>query len=282
MNAIDTHVHFWKYEKKKFDWIGPSMKELQKDHLPEHIALTLKRNNISGVVAVEAGSTELDTHILVELAGTHPIIQGVVGWVDLTREKIEERLLYFSHYPIIKGWRYVPGSFAPLDFKDPNLKRGMSVLAVFDYSFDLLVQPGQLSEAGNFISLFPGQPFILDHCGKPDIKNKRLEEWRSGIRDIANNPNLYCKLSGLFTEAKWKEWSAGEFYPYFDVVFEAFGVDRLLFGSDWPVMLLSGMYVQWKSLLEKYMENYKEEDREKVFFLNAERVYRLRVVNSEL
>jgi L-fuconolactonase len=133
-----------------------------------------------------------------------------------------------------------------------------------------------LKSAIDFVSKFPEQKFILDHCAKPNIKNKKIDEWKDLIKELANHPNVYCKLSGLFTEAAWKEWSVGDFYPYLDVVFNEFGTDRLLFGSDWPVMLLSGIYVQWKSLLEKYMENFVEEDRQKVFGENAIEFYNLK------
>jgi L-fuconolactonase len=132
-----------------------------------------------------------------------------------------------------------------------------------------------LKAAVDFVAAFPQQQFILDHCAKPNIKKKELELWRSGITDLATLPNVVCKLSGLITEAGWKQWSPHDFYPYLDIVFESFGMDRLLFGSDWPVMLLSGIYVQWKSLIEKYMENMLSEDQEKVMGLNAEKAYRI-------
>jgi len=164
----------------------------------------------------------------------------------------------------------------PLEFllRD-DFQRGVAALKAFNYTYDLLVYHYQLHPATQFVAQFPDQKIVIDHCAKPDIKNKEINEWAKYMREIAAHPNVCCKLSGLFTEAAWKEWSAGEFYPYLDVVFEAFGVDRLMFGSDWPVILVSGMYVQWKSLLEKYMENYSEEDRAKVFGLNAVNFYNL-------
>jgi L-fuconolactonase len=277
---IDTHVHFWKYDKLRDSWITNDMKTLKQDYLPEHLALSLKRNDVDGCVAVQASQSEYETHFLVELSKTHPEIKGVVGWVDLQNENIEERLEYFSQYPIIKGWRHIvqsePGNF----LSDKNFQRGIAAIVKYNYTYDILIYHHQLKPAIEFVSKFPEQKFVVDHCAKPDIKNKKIDDpvaigWKQLMKEMAKHPNVCCKLSGLFTETTWKEWSASDFYPYLDVVFEAFGTDRLLFGSDWPVMLLSGIYVQWKSLLEKYMENYSEEDREKVFGLNAVEFYKL-------
>lgn len=270
--VIDAHVHFWKYNKQRDTWME-GMKTLQQDYLPHTLEGTLRRNGVDGCVAVQADQSELETHFLVELAKTHPVIQGVVGWVDLQKENVQERLQYFSQYPVIKGWRHIAQS-EPDDFlSGKNFQRGIAALAAFSYTYDILVYHHQLPAAIGLVTAFPDQPFIIDHCAKPAIAKKEMNEWAARMREIAQHPQVYCKISGLFTEAKWKEWSPAEFYPYFDVVFDAFGTDRLLFGSDWPVMLVSGMYVQWKSMLEKYMENFKEEEREKVFGGNAERVY---------
>lgn len=272
---VDSHVHFWKYGKAKDGWITNDMKILKQDYLPEHISLSFKNNDIDGCVAVQASQTELETHFLVELAKTHDIIKGVVGWIDLQNENIHERLTYFSQYRIIKGWRHVVQS-EPHDFLlREDFQRGIAALQSYNYTYDILIYHHQLKPALEFVSKFPDQKFVIDHCAKPDIANKKIEEWKSLMQEIAKHPNVYCKLSGLFTEAKWKQWSAGEFYPYLDVVFEAFGTNRLLFGSDWPVILLSGIYVQWKSLLDKYMENFDSEEKEKVFGSNAIQFYNL-------
>jgi L-fuconolactonase len=272
---IDSHVHFWKYDKKRYDWIDNTMKTLQQDYLPEHLSLPMKRNDIDGVVAVQANQSEYDTHFLVELANTHSVIKGVVGWVDLQADNVEERLQFFSQYPIIKGYRHVVQG-EPLDFlARENFRRGVRALKAFNYTYDILIFHNQLQPAIDFVRAFPDQPFVIDHCAKPDIRHHNIAEWSALMKEIAQFPNVCCKLSGLFTEANWKEWSAADFYPYLDVVFEAFGVNRLLFGSDWPVMLLSGIYVQWKSLLEKYMEHADPDDKEKVFGENAIQFYNL-------
>lgn len=272
--TIDTHVHFWKYDKKRDAWMD-DMKVLQQDYLPEHLALTLKRNEIDGVVAVQADQSEVETRFLVELAKTHPVIKGVVGWIDLRADNILERLQHFSQYPIIKGWRHVVQG-EPSDFLlREDFQRGVRALQSFNYTYDVLIYHHQLKPAIEFVSKFPDMKLVIDHCAKPDIRHAKIDEWAASMKEIAKQSNVHCKLSGLFTEAKWKDWSAGDFYPYLDVVFEAFGVDRLMFGSDWPVILVSGMYVQWKSLLDKYMEQFSPDDKEKIFGTNAVEFYGL-------
>ena len=272
---IDTHVHFWKYDKKRDAWITDEMKILKQDYLPAHLITTLKRNDVDGCVAVQAGQSEYETHFLVELSKTHPEIKGVVGWTDLLSKNVDERLQFFSQYNIIKGWRHVVQS-EPDDFLlREDFQNGIKALARYNYTYDILIYHYQLRPALELVSKFPAQKFVIDHCAKPDIGKKNIDEWKVVMKEIAAHPNVYCKLSGLFTETKWKQWSAGDFYPYLDVVFDSFGTGRLMFGSDWPVMLLSGIYVQWKSLLEKYMENFVEEDRLKVLGENAIEFYNL-------
>lgn len=273
--VIDSHVHFWKYNKKRDTWITNRMKVLQEDYLPPTLAGTFKRNGIDGCIAVQADQSELETHFLVELAKSFPIIKGVVGWIDLQEENLEERLNYFSQYPEIRGWRHIAQSEPDDFFLRPAFQRGVGMLAERGYTYDILIYPRQLDAALKLVASFPEQKMIIDHCAKPNIAAKELEPWASRIREMAAYPNVYCKLSGLFTEAKWKEWSPGEFYPFLDTVFDAFGTDRLVYGSDWPVILVSGIYVQWKSLLEKYMEDFDIKERQKVFGQNAGRFYNL-------
>jgi L-fuconolactonase len=198
-----------------------------------------------------------------------------VGWVDLRDEKLEERLQYFSQYPVIKGWRHVVQG-EPDDFLlRKDFQQGVKALQPFGYTYDVLIYHHQLKPALEFVSLFPEQKFVIDHCAKPDIRSKSIDTWKTHMKEIAKHPNVCCKISGLLTETRWKQWSPADFYPYLDVVFEAFGTDRLLYGSDWPVVLLSGIYVQWRSLIDKYMENIEEEEKEKVMGGNAVAFYGL-------
>ena len=271
--VIDSHVHFWKYDKGEYAWIDKTMKILQKNYLPTELEPTLRRNGVDGCIAVQAIASEVETRFLAELAGTHPIIRGVVGWADLRSPDIENKLAEIKAYSPVVGIRHIVQS-EPDDFLyDERFRAGISLLSSFGYTYDILIFPRQLKAAVDLVRMFPDQQFILDHGAKPVIRDKEMDEWRKGVTDLALYPNVTCKLSGLITEARWKEWSPAEFYPYLDVLFEAFGTDRLMFGSDWPVMLLSGIYVQWKSMLEKYMENFIPEERDNVFGLNARRIY---------
>jgi L-fuconolactonase len=272
---VDSHVHFWQYTEKEYDWISGDMQLLRRDYMPHDLLPALKQNELNACVAVQAHQSERETYRLAELAKTNDFIKGVVGWVDLLNESIEERLRYFSQYPVIKGWRHIVQG-EPDDFlAKKDFRRGISMLQSYRYTYDILIYDRQLGPAIDFVTAFPEQKFIIDHCAKPDIASKSITEWKSLMREIAKHPNVSCKLSGLLTEAAWKRWTPADFYPYLDVVFEAFGHDRILFGSDWPVMLLSGTYSQWKSLLEKYMENLTEEEKEKIVGNNAVAFYGL-------
>ena len=273
--AIDTHVHFWKYNRKRDAWITDKMKLLQQNYLPEQLTLHLRRNGVAGCIAVQADQSETETRFLVELSLTHPIIKGVVGWLDLSAKNLPDRLQEFSVHSVIKGYRHIVQS-EPDDFLlREDFKWGVRQLKEFGYAYDILIYPQQLDAAIKFVSKLPDQRLVLDHCAKPDIKSGKVDTWKLQMKELASRHNVYCKLSGLFTEASWSKWHPADFYPYLDTVFGAFGVDRLMFGSDWPVILLSGMYVQWKSLLEKYMEGFSVEDKEKVFRMNAEKFYQL-------
>lgn len=273
--VIDSHVHFWKYSKADLPWIDNNMKVLQKNYLPSDIELTLKRNNVDGCIAVQAAPSELETRFLAELANSHPYVKGVVGWTDLRAADAYKKLTELKQYAPIVGIRHIVQD-EPDDFLyDERFRAGISMLKEFGFTYDILIYPRQLKAAVEFVRAFPDQTFIIDHCAKPQVGKKEMDSWRSGITDLALFPNVSCKLSGLITEADWKNWSPADFYPYLDVVFQAFGAQRLMFGSDWPVMLLSGIYVQWKSLLEKYMQNMLEEEKELVFGENAKSVYQL-------
>lgn len=280
--VIDAHVRFWKYEAPA-DWINKDMRVLHKDYLPEHLELAEKRNHIDGLVAIQARKTELETWFMVEIAKTHPEIKGFIGWIDLKDPLVKQKLEHFSQFPIIRGWCYSAGEDETGDiFLDEDWQRGLSYLEKYKYTYDLQMNPHQWSAAATLVEKFPYQKFVVDHCARPDIKHNHIEDWKSWIKDFASHPNVWCKLSGLLTEAAWRLWHASDFYPYLDVVFNAFGPNRLIFGSDWPSMLLSGNYVQWKSLVKKYMEDrYTVEDRENVFGVNAVRFYRLNIAEQQ-
>ena len=272
---IDSHVHFWNFDKKNDAWITNNMKILQQDFLPVNILPTLQEAGVNGLVAVQAGQSETETNFLLSLAQTNSFINGVVGWVDLQNETVEDRLNYYAQFTAIKGWRHIIQAEAGGFLSGKNFIKGIAQLQLFNYTYDILVYQHQLKEVLELVQKFPNQKFVIDHCAKPDIKNKSIEPWKTLIKEIASNPNVYCKLSGLLTESNWQQWEPKDFYPYLDVVFEAFGAKRILFGSDWPVMLLSGKYVQWKNLVEIYLKPFSAEEQNNIMGTNAINFYNL-------
>lgn len=272
---IDTHVHFWKYNKIKDAWITDEMKLLQRDFLPQDLQPVLYENNVNGVIAVQADQSENENGFLIELSKKNSFIKGIVGWVNLQNENIENKLLYYSKFPVIKGFRHIVQAEQNGFLENKNFLNGIGILKRFNFTYDILIYENQLEETVEFVNKFAGQKFIIDHCAKPEIKNKSILKWESGIKEISKNKNIYCKLSGLTTEANWNSWQEPDFHPYLDVIFENFGTDRLVFGSDWPVVLISGGYSKWKNLLENYMSDFSKEDKEKVFTKNAIEFYNL-------
>jgi len=267
---IDSEVHFWKYERSNSNPLIRNNKLLAQHYLPEQLSQSLHRNGIQGCVAVTAENLEVESRFLAELAYTHPEILGVVGWTDLHDTHIEDRIKELQQYTPLKGFQYTPmaGPEPPAAV--------MELLGAHQYSLDLSRGASTDFVALNqWIKAYPEQKFILQNCGNPDTSQAPTAVWEKQIRSLAGNANLFCKVSGLLTSAKGKSWKPADFYPFLDIVFDAFGPERLLYASDWPFLLLSGIYVQWKSLLEKYTENLTDEDRELFFGENAARIYRL-------
>ena len=274
---IDAHVHFWNYHKVRDAWITDEMKLLQRDFLPRDLTNEIKENNVEGIVAVQADPSENETLFLLNLAEKNPVIKGVVGWIDLQNKHVEKKLLYYSNVPIIKGFRHIVQSEPKGFLLNEKFLNGIQYLHNFQFTYDILIYENQLQEAIEFVNKFPSQKFIIDHCAKPSIKNKSINEWKQLMKVIAQNENVFCKISGLITEATWSQWNDEEFYPYLDAVFDFFGTGRILFGSDWPVMLLSGNYLKWKKLVEQYMEPFSAEQKQKVFRENAIEFYNLTI-----
>jgi L-fucono-1,5-lactonase len=273
---IDSHQHFWRYDPARHSWIDESMGPLKRDFLPEDLASELDANGIDASVAVQADQSEEETLFLLDLAERARRIAGVVGWIDLASPRIEERLRFFSRYRKLCGFRHIVQSEPGDDFMlRPEFMRGISCLREFGFAYDILIYPKQLPAAIELVDRFSGQRFVVDHLAKPEIKTRKISDWAAGIGSIGRNPNVHCKLSGLVTEADWRGWTSADFDPYLDVVFEAFGVDRLMFGSDWPVCLLAGSYQQVRQIVENYVDRNAPGAREKIFGENASRFYDL-------
>lgn len=277
MMRIDSHQHFWKYNPVQHDWITNEMEVLKKDYLPSDLLPLLQENKIDGCVAVQADQTLAETEFLLKLADENDFIKAVVGWVDLRAENIRDQLKTFSSHTKLKGFRHIVQSEPDERFllRD-DFSHGISLLKEFGYTYDLLVYPHQLETVIAFIEKFPDQPFVLDHMGKPEIRNKKSWDWENHIEEIARHPNVYCKISGLVTEADPKEWKMGDFVPYIDFVLQTFGTDRVIFGSDWPVCLLGASYTEACDIVEGNTTHLTEEEKAKLWGENAMKFYDIR------
>lgn len=273
---IDSHQHFWRYDPHRDAWITDEMAVLKRDFLPEHLLLDLAANGVDASVAVQADQSERETLFLLDCAAKHPEIAGVVGWVDLRSVDLPQRLAFLSQFPKLLGFRHIVQAESDDRFllRD-DFCRGIGCLREFGFTYDILIYAEQLAAACEFVGRFPHQLFVIDHMAKPRVRDRAMEPWRSQMRRIAAHPNVYCKLSGLITEADWRSWSADACRPYLDVVFEAFGVDRVMFGSDWPVCLLAGTYEQVKDLIGDYTRDLPAADRAKILGANAAQFYGL-------
>jgi len=277
MLKIDSHQHFWKFDPFRHAWINDEMHMIRKDFLPNDLHAILDAAGIDGCVLVQVDQTEDENDFQLENAERYDFIKGVVGWVDLQSPDVEERLTYYRRFPKMKGFRHIlQGEKDRALMLKPAFKRGITALKKFGYTYDILIYPDQLGYTREFVAAFPDQPFVIDHVAKPYIKDRRLtEEWESAIRAVAAHENVYCKISGMVTEADLRNWKPEELYPYIDVVVEAFGVRRVMFGSDWPVCLVATSYERWYDLLTGYFAGFPEDEQAAVFGGNAIQFYNL-------
>jgi L-fuconolactonase len=277
MNKIDSHQHFWQYDKESHKWITPQMKAIRHDFLPKDLINILENNDIEGTVAVQADSTEEETNFLIELANEYSFIKGVVGWVDLQNENVAQRLEYYSNFKKVLGFRHVVQDEPdPIFLLDQSFLNGIALLEPLNFTFDVLIYEKQLPTANLFIKRFPNQKFVLDHIAKPKISINQLKPWEQQIREIARNENCYCKLSGLVTENDWNLWNEADFKPYLDVIFEAFGTKRLMFGSDWPVCMLAASYSQVIEIIDNYIMDLSDFEKDRIWRQNATDFYNLK------
>jgi len=274
---IDAHQHFWSYQPARDTWITDEMSVLKHDFLPKDLLPELRSASIDGTVAVQADQSEQETRFLLALAEEHPAILGVVGWVDLRAPDIADRLADLHESKRLRGFRHIVQAEPDDRFVlRADFKRGISCLAQFDFTYDILIYPKQLPAAVQLVAANPRQRFVVDHLAKPEIRMGRLEPWAGLIRELAAAPNVFCKLSGLITEADRAHWHPGDFNRYLDVVFECFGPERLIFGSDWPVCLLAGSYAQVVNLISSYLRGCPPEEQAAIFGGNAVRFYNLK------
>jgi L-fuconolactonase len=273
---IDAHQHFWHYSPEEYGWIGPNMETLKKDHLPPNLALLTRTIGIGGTVAVQARQTLAETEWLLDLADRYSLIRGVVGWLDICGPELQSQLERFAGHPKFCGVRHVVQDEPDDQFMQrEDFIRGIGRLADFDLTYDILIFPRHLSVACELVEKFPNQPFVLDHIAKPFIKDGKIEPWATDLRRLAAFPNVCCKVSGMVTEADWQMWQPTDFRPYLDVVFEVFGPERIMFGSDWPVCTVAASYATVLEIVADYIQHLSETEQLNVWAKTAQRFYRL-------
>ncbi len=273
---IDAHQHFWQYSPAEYGWIDGTLTDLKRDFLPADLVPLLAANGFDGTVAVEARQSLAETDWLLKLAEDYDFIKGVVGWVDLQAEDVGAQLEKYAEQHKLKGIRHaVQGESDDHFMLRPEFLRGLGLLHGFGLTYDLLLFPRHLPIALDVVRRFPNQKFVLDHIAKPSIKAGVIDPWARDLRELAQFGNVCCKVSGMVTEADWENWQAADLRPYLDVVFDAFGADRLLFGSDWPVCTVAATYERVVGIVRDYVGQFPAEAHDRVFGGNASAFYNL-------
>jgi L-fuconolactonase len=273
---IDTHQHFWSYVPESYDWITPEMAVLRCDYAPATLEPQLERSGVSGTLAVEARGHLDETRNLLRIAAGSELVRGVVGWLPLTEQNAAASIEQWASEPKLKGVRHWMGAPNDLSYMlQAALHQGVSLLEGAGLSYDLMLWPPQLPAAAAFVDRHPRQVFIVDHFAKPFIREGQLEPWSRDLRALAQRPNVYCKLSGLATEADHVRWTLDDLRPYVEVVLDAFGPRRLMFGSDWPVCTLATPYERWVQTVEALLSGLSADERDRIWAGTAVEVYRL-------
>lgn len=275
MFPIDSHHHFWRYEPAEYDWIDDTMSALRRDFLAPDLASTLGAAGIGGAISVQARQTLGETRWLLSIADEFDFIAGVVGWVPLASPSVRVDLSALAGGKL-RGVRHVvQGETDPRFLERPDFNAGIDALQDFGLTYDLLIHEHQLPAALAFVDRHPGQAFVLDHAAKPRIRDRIVEPWRTHIRELARRPAVYCKLSGLVTEATPNTWTDDDLRPYVDTVLDAFGPSRILFGSDWPVCLVASTYDRWVRAVRTLTAGLTASERTEIMGGTARRAYRL-------
>lgn len=273
---IDAHQHFWQFDPVRDSWINDEMAVIQRDFLPQDLWPVLQANGIDGCITVQSDQTEAENNFQLQNAANNPFVKGVVGWVDLQAHNIEERLAYYSRFDKMKGFRHVLQGEPQRDLMlQPKFMHGIGKLAQHNFTYDILIFPDQLPYIIQFAQSFPNQKFVIDHIAKPDIKHQTIADWKKDIEAIALFDNVSCKISGMVTEANWQQWQPEDFTPYLDVVVNAFGTKRIMYGSDWPVCLVAADYERMLGIVTQYFKSFSATEQADFFGLNAANFYNL-------
>jgi L-fuconolactonase len=273
---IDAHQHFWVFDPVRDSWIDDSMKKIQRDFLPKDLKPVLEENGLDGCVVVQSDQSEVENLFQLTNAIQNHFVKGVVGWVDLQARNIEDKLAHYSYYKKLKGFRHVlQGEKDRALMLRKKFMSGISLLHKYNYTYDILIFPDQLKYARKLAAAFPDQRFVIDHIAKPYIKAGTVDGWKQDMQEIAKLPNVYCKISGMVTEADWTKWKSQDFTPYLDTVVEAFGAKRIMYGSDWPVCLVAGSYKKMKGVVDAYFTSFTENEKTGFYGGNAVKFYNL-------
>ncbi len=272
---IDAHHHFWHYTPAEYGWIDDTMSAIRRDFLPADLAHEIAPAGIDAVVSVQARQTLAETEFLLAQASSHPWIAGVVAWLPLADPGIAPLLERFSADPWLKGIRHVLQAEPDAYMDRPDFNAGLSQLRALNLTYDILIYHAQLPAAIRLVDRPPDQIFVLDHIAKPAIRAGELQPWARNLNELARRPNVFCKLSGVVTEAGYKTWTYEQILPYMEAALQAFTPARLMFGSDWPVCRVAVSYLDWVRSVERFAAPLSDAEREALFHTTAARAYRL-------
>ena len=272
---IDAHQHFWTYDEENYDWIDESMSAIRKNYLPKDLAPILVENKIDGCVLVQVNQTEKETLDFAAHAKKHDFIKGVVGWTDLMSEDLDEKLQEYKKIPSVKGFRHILQGEPEGFMLQEEFIRGVNKLSEYGFTYDVLIFPIQMKEAKQLMKACPETNFVIDHMAKPYVKTGQILPWANYMQKYGEMPNVTCKLSGMVTEANWEYWEKEDFFIYLDTALQSFGIDRLMYGSDWPVCLVAATYEKQLGIVQEYFSKLSQNEQNKIFGDNAVKFYNL-------
>lgn len=273
---IDSHHHFWKYDPAQYGWISDEMAAIRRDFLPADLEAEIRAAGVDGVVSVQARQSVEETAWLLDLAEANDFIRGVVGWAPLISPRVREDIARFAPNPKLKAVRHVLQGESDENYMlRADFNRGIDALRELNLVYDILIYERHLPQTIRFVDMHRGQVFVLDHVAKPRIRDNILAPWDRNIRELARRPNVYCKLSGLVTEADFRTWTEEQLRPYMEVVLEAFGPSRVMFGSDWPVCRVAVQYVRWHRIVAEFVSGLSPAEQDRVLGGTAVEAYRL-------
>jgi len=276
MPVIDAHHHLWNYDTEDYAWIGPEMNVLRRDFMPADLHIEMQQAGVDGAIAVQARQTLQETEWLLSLAAQNEFMRGVVGWAPLIDAAVSDDLERLAAQPKLKGIRHVlqdePDDFYMLR---NDFNAGITQLRRFDLVYDVLIFERHLPQTIQFLDRHPDQVFVIDHIAKPRIREGLLSPWRENLKELARRSHCFCKLSGVLTEADWQNWRPEGIHPYLDAALDAFGPNRCLFGTDWPVLLLADSYAGWVATVKNFVSRLSSTEQARVLGGTAAEVYRL-------